>query len=64
MEDLRKVNFEDINIVCVDCGVTFVWAQGEQLFYASKGLSPVKRCKACLKLRRNTLIPEGVQNGS
>ncbi len=48
--------FQDRCVVCLDCGGTFIWTAGEQLFYAEKGLTyPPKRCKPC-KQRRNTRL--------
>lgn len=47
---------EDKEIVCKDCGKTFVWTVGEQEFYASKGLThaPVRcpECRRANKLKR------------
>ena len=43
---------------CCECGETFVWNIGEQRFYASKGLTPPKRCPACRRRRRATLNPD------
>ena len=41
-------DLQDRPLVCVDCGGTFIWTMGEQLFYADKGLTfPPKRCPAC-----------------
>ena len=59
MDDLRKTKFKDIKIECVDCGITFTWVAGEQLFYASKGLAQPKRCKPCRAQRHNSLVPGG-----
>ncbi len=38
---------EDVQIECCDCKQFFLFAAGEQEFYASKQLTPPKRCKAC-----------------
>ncbi len=56
----------DITIECIDCGEVFVWSQGEQQFYAEKGLAhPPKRCKACKKAknRRLALVERAKLNG-
>lgn len=63
MIDLRKANFQDKQLTCVDCGATFVFTRGERYYYAGKGLVEPKRCKACRERRRNTLLPEEVRNG-
>jgi hypothetical protein len=39
---------EDIELTCVDCGAPFIYAVGEQRFFAEKGFQvPPKRCKPC-----------------
>ncbi len=43
----------DKNIVCADCGETFVFTEGQQEFFAQKGLNEPKRCKACVQARKN-----------
>jgi len=63
MENLRKANFEDEQLICVDCGNTFIWTRGERYYYASKGLAPPKRCPQCRLKRKLTLLPEVVRNG-
>lgn len=41
---------EDQNLVCKDCGKTFVWTAGEQQFFKDKGLKNVPaRCPDCRK---------------
>ena len=37
----------DQTITCADCGTTFPFSASEQAFYAERGFSPPKRCKAC-----------------
>ncbi len=63
MIDLRKADFEDKRLTCVDCESTFVFTRGEQYYYAGRGLVEPKRCKACRQKRKFTLAPEGVRNG-
>lgn len=45
----------DKNLVCRDCGSTFVFTSGEQEFYATKGLvnEPV-RCPSCRSARKSS----------
>lgn len=51
-----KIEFEDTEIICVDCGKNFVWTGGEQLFYHDKGLqNPPKRCKSCKQAKNERL---------
>lgn len=51
--------YADKTLTCKDCGATFVFTQGEQEFYASKGLmNEPSRCPDCRRARR------AAQNGS
>jgi CxxC-x17-CxxC domain-containing protein len=46
----------DIEIVCIDCGNTFIWTIGEQVFFRDKGLqNPPKRCKDCKQAKNERL---------
>ena len=55
--------FQDKELVCKDCGKTFVFTAGEQEFCAEKGFqNEPQRCKECrnakkqlLKAQKNTL---------
>ncbi len=41
-------SFQDQQLVCKDCGNTFVWTAGEQEFYQQKGFTnPPTRCPDC-----------------
>ncbi|MGI9034759.1 MAG: zinc-ribbon domain containing protein [Pyrinomonadaceae bacterium] len=52
----KQPQFEDAEIVCIDCGGIFVWSGGEQLFYNDKGLqNPPKRCKSCKQAKNERL---------
>ena len=43
----------DRNLVCRDCGITFVFTSGEQEFYAAKGFrNDPARCPECREVRR------------
>lgn len=48
-----ETTYEDITLVCKDCGEKFVFTAGEQQFYAEKGFTnqPV-RCPNCRKARK------------
>jgi hypothetical protein len=61
--NLKKINFQDKELVCVDCGDAFTWTRGEQYYYKAKGLSDPKRCQNCCLKRKLTLVPEEVRNG-
>lgn len=60
-ENLKTVNFQDLELVGVDCGDTFTWIRGERYYYAAKGLSEPKRYEACRLKRKLTLVPEEVR---
>ena len=55
MRDIHHQNYQDRLLECVDCGDQFVWTAGEQLYFAEKGLAPVKRCPKCREFRRRTI---------
>jgi len=62
--DLRKDDFHDKELTCVDCKATFIFSAGEQRFWWSKGLIETKRCPPCRQHRRATLPPgNGVRHG-
>ena len=63
MINLRKANFEDKQLTCVDCESIFLFTKGEQYYFASKGLVEPKRCSRCREKRKLTLAPEEVRNG-
>ena len=45
--------YEDKELVCKDCGKTFVFTAGEQEFYAEKGFqNEPQRCKNAETLRK------------
>ena len=54
--------FADKNLVCRDCGVTFVFSSGEQEFFQSRGLlHEPARCPTCRQARRRSM---GLQSSS
>ena len=55
MRDIHPQTYQDRPLECVDCGNQFVWTAGEQLYFAEKGLAPVKRCPKCREFRRRTI---------
>ena len=51
----------DKTLKCVECGVEFVFTEGDQKFYEEKGSQEPKRCKECrnkAKERRQAKKPE------
>lgn len=43
----------DITLKCKDCGAEFVFTEGEQEFYASKGFeNQPQRCPECRRARK------------
>lgn len=43
----------DQTLNCRECGVDFIWTEGEQEFFASRGLqNPPSRCPSCRAARR------------
>jgi len=46
------VAYTDKELVCQDCGQTFIHAGEEQEFFASKGYSEPKRCPSCRRARK------------
>jgi len=60
MKDIQKAIFEPKELTCVECGNTFVFETGEQIFFISKGLTEPKRCPECRLKRKLTIVhPEG-----
>jgi hypothetical protein len=56
MEHIDKLSLKNKEIPCVDCGSLFVFNQGEQRYFLSKGLSEPKRCPRCRLRRKLTLV--------
>jgi len=49
----RLLVYSDRELVCADCGDTFVFTAGEQEFYAGRGLvNEPKRCRNCRQSRK------------
>ena len=47
---------EDKEIVCKDCGKTFIFTVGAQEFYKSKNFAFPQRCRQCAKKRRRKFL--------
>lgn len=53
-----SMEFQDKVLTCIDCGTTFVFTAGEQLFFHDKQFkNEPKRCKACKAKRTSALSP-------
>ena len=49
-------DFEEMDILCIDCNKNFIWTSGEQTFFRDKGLkNPPKRCKDCKQAKNERL---------
>ena len=47
------MDFQDLNLQCIDCSQPFVFTAGEQQFYDRKVFKETpKRCKACREVRK------------
>jgi hypothetical protein len=44
-------------IPCADCRTSFAFSESEAAFFASKGLSKPRRCKACRQKRKDAKAP-------
>jgi len=45
--------YEDEQLVCADCGNTFLFTGSDQEYYASKDFQKPKRCPTCREQRRS-----------
>jgi len=55
--------FKDRGTTCADCGKDFIFTEGEQRYFWSKGLAEPKRCKSCRVIRRRSIVNiEGEHN--
>ena len=49
---------DDKTLHCRECGQDFIWTEGEQRFFAEKGLvNQPSRCPACRANRQTTPVP-------
>ena len=53
----------DRDLVCGDCGETFVFTEKDQEFFASKGFQEPKRCPACRRARKGQMDGGGYGGG-
>ena len=52
----------DLNLKCADCKGDFVFTEGEQKFYNTKGFSAPRRCPDCRAINKRKK-QEREQNG-
>jgi hypothetical protein len=49
----EKCKMADKNLVCKDCGTSFVFTEGEQAFYQEKGFTnEPQRCPDCRRAKK------------
>ena len=47
------MSYQDRTLTCVDCSQPFIWTEGEQEFYAQRGLTnEPRRCPDCRRARK------------
>ena len=51
-----NVVFTEKKLICADCGQEFIFTEGEQRYFWSKGLAEPKRCKPCRMIRRRSIV--------
>ena len=48
------MSYQDKSLTCRDCGQEFIWTEGEQEFYAQRGLTNQPgRCPDCRRARKS-----------
>jgi len=63
--NLEGSEFQDRSISCIDCGESFLWTAGEQIFFHDKGLrNEPKRCKRCKQAKNERLAAVSVAQSS
>lgn len=53
---ITNVVFTEREFICADCGQDFIFTEGEQRYFWSKGLAEPKRCKPCRIIRRRSIV--------
>ena len=51
-----NIVFMEKRLICTDCGQDFIFTEGEQRYFWSKGLADPKRCKPCRIIRRRSIV--------
>lgn len=59
----NRLEYEDQQMRCTDCGEGYVWSASEQEFYKTKGYEPPKRCKPCRQAKKAQRNESGSQRG-
>jgi len=59
-----ELSYQDKTLQCRDCGQDFVWTEGEQEFYAQRGLvNQPGRCPDCRRARKSQQGGGGYSSG-
>ncbi len=54
--------FTDRDVLCVGCGLTFVFSAGEQAFFRDRGfVNEPKHCKRCKAKRQGVAAPHRIE---
>lgn len=57
------MNFEDKQLICIDCNAPFTLTAGEQDYFISNNLIEPKRCKKCRKIKTAQMRELKAKNG-
>ena len=52
LEKHTGMNVKDQTLECADCGTAFIFTEGEQRFFATKGFPDPRRCRGCRNAKR------------
>ena len=55
--------FENREVACLDCGVSFTFSAEDQEFFAQKGYTEPKRCPSCRAARKANSSRGGGRSG-
>jgi len=58
-ETNNQPKFQDRLLHCIDCDTDFIFEAGEQLYFASKGLTVPRRCNKCRAMRKASIAQNG-----
>ena len=64
-EEPKTVRGADVRLTCRECGRQFIFTEGEQAFYAQRGLTPPSHCKECRSKKdkpRKTIRKRKIEN--
>lgn len=52
---METTYFQDVTLICIQCGQEWIFTAGNQRFFADKGLTIPKRCPTCRAHRKATI---------